>query len=301
MRTLSVVIPAYNEVSNLPDVVASIPLAELAARDWDAEVIVVDNASTDGTADVARSLGARVVHEPEQGYGNAYMAGFGAATGEVIATGDADCTYPFDALPRLLSTLVEQDVEFMTTDRLRRENRHAMKPSHTAANHALSALSRRLFRNGLRDSQSGMWIFRRYVWDSLDVRSGGMAFSQEIKNAATLAGYRYLEVPIEYRPRQGEVKLNALPDGAANLRQLFAHRFRRPAAPVAEPARANGAAQVDAQVNPVEEVPVAKGVVPGPRPAQPQADASEADASDQLGEPGRPAQPNRQTGQYETV
>jgi hypothetical protein len=102
-----------------------------------------------------------------------------------------------------------------------------MKASHFVANHALSALSRTLFRNGLRDSQSGMWIFRRYIWDGLDVRSAGMAFSQEIKNAATTAGFRFMEVPIEYRTRGGEVKLNALPDGMANLRQLFNHRFRR--------------------------------------------------------------------------
>lgn len=255
MSTLSVVIPAYNEAPNLPEVVASVPVAELAALGWDTEVVVVDNASTDGTPEVARSLGVRVVSQPERGYGNAYMAGFDAATGDVIATGDADCTYPFDALPELLRTLVEQDVEFMTTDRLQRENRKAMKPSHTAANHALSALSRRLFRNGLRDSQSGMWIFRRYIWNGLDVRSGGMAFSQEIKNAATLAGYRFTEVPIEYRPRQGEVKLNALPDGAANLRQLFQHRFRRQAETANEPASAPAPAKA----------PVPKAVVPGPR------------------------------------
>jgi glycosyltransferase involved in cell wall biosynthesis len=207
---------------------ASVPARELAAAGWETEVVVVDNGSTDGTADVARSLGARVVEQPKRGYGNAYHAGFAAATGDVIATGDADCTYPFNALPGLLRTLVEQNIEFMTTDRLRRENRSAMKRSHAIANHALSALSRILFRNGLRDSQSGMWIFRRYLWHHLDVRSTGMAFSQEIKNAATLAGFRFLEVPIEYRKRGGEVKLNALPDGMANLQQLFKHRFRRP-------------------------------------------------------------------------
>ncbi|MFJ1704436.1 glycosyltransferase family 2 protein [Kitasatospora sp. NPDC088346] len=227
MNTLSIVIPALNEASNLPAVMDSVPVAELAAAGWRTEVVVVDNASTDDTAEVARSLGARVVSQPERGYGNAYQAGFDAATGDVIATGDADCTYPFDALPELIGTLVDRDVEFMTTDRLHRENRSAMKPSHFVANHALSTLSRTLFRNGLRDSQSGMWIFRRYVWHGLDVRSAGMAFSQEIKNAATLAGFRFLEVPIEYRQRGGEVKLRALPDGMGNLRQLFEHRFRK--------------------------------------------------------------------------
>lgn len=227
MKQLSIVIPALNEALNLPPLMATIPVARLRDAGWDTEVVVVDNGSTDGTGEVARELGARLVQQPRRGYGHAYQAGLAAATGEVIATGDADRTYPFDALPRLLRTLDAYDVEFLTTNRLIARNRAAMKPSHTVANHMLSSVCRSLFRHDLRDSQSGMWVFRRYVWERLDVRSTGMAFSQEIKNAATLAGFRYVEVPIEYRVRGGEVKLNALPDGVANLRQLFEHRFRR--------------------------------------------------------------------------
>ncbi|MFF9011750.1 glycosyltransferase family 2 protein [Streptomyces sp. NPDC014870] len=227
MSSLSVVMPAYNEASNLPAVIATVPVAELAEAGWETELVVVDNASTDGTGDVARSLGARVVPQPQRGYGNAYHAGFAAARGDVIATGDADCTYPFDALPGLLTVLDALDVEFLTTDRLVPGNREAMHPTHAMGNHVLSTVSRLLFHNGLHDSQSGMWVFRRYVWQSLDVRSTGMAFSQEIKNAATLAGCRCLEVPITYRVRGGEVKLHALHDGTANLCQLFVHRFRR--------------------------------------------------------------------------
>jgi len=235
VRKLSIVIPALNEADNLAPVMSAIPATALKEAGWETEVVVVDNGSTDGTGDVARALGARVVEQSARGYGNAYHAGFSAATGDVIATGDADCTYPFDALPELLGALEDHRVEFMTTNRLGKVNRAAMKPSHSLANHFLSAVSRALFRNAVQDSQSGMWVFRRYVWHRLDVRSTGMAFSQEIKNAATLAGYRYLEVPIEYRPRQGEVKLNALPDGMANLRQLFEHRFRRIVPVTAEP------------------------------------------------------------------
>jgi glycosyltransferase involved in cell wall biosynthesis len=227
VSTLSVVIPALNEAVNLPRVMATIPLAELAEAGWDTEVIIVDNGSTDGTGEIARGLGAVVVDAPERGYGNAYRAGFAAATGDVIATGDADCTYPFDALPSLLATLTDGHLEFLTTDRLRRDNSDAMKASHTFGNHVLSAVSRALFRNGIRDSQSGMWVFRRYIWSHLGVSSPGMAFSQEIKNAAALAGFRYAEVPIEYRTRGGEVKLNAVRDGMGNLRQLVRHRFRR--------------------------------------------------------------------------
>ena len=82
METLSVVIPAYNEVDNIPAVLESIPVDRLAEAGWATEVIVVDNASTDGTGDLARELGARVVWEPEPGYGNAYKAGFANSTGD---------------------------------------------------------------------------------------------------------------------------------------------------------------------------------------------------------------------------
>jgi glycosyltransferase involved in cell wall biosynthesis len=240
VNSLSVVIPALNEVENIPAVLESIPVTRLEAAGWTTEVIVVDNASTDGTGDVARAHGAKVVYQPEAGYGNAYRAGFGAASGDVIATGDADRTYPFDVLPDLLGTLVDRDVEFMTTDRLHPANRESMKDSHFVGNHVLSLLSRLLFGHGFRDSQSGMWVFRRDVWSGLDVRAPGMAFSQEIKNEAVRAGYRVLEVPIEYRPRGGEVKLNAIADGMANLYSLLEHRLRRPRAAAEHGARPAG-------------------------------------------------------------
>jgi glycosyltransferase involved in cell wall biosynthesis len=229
MGALSIVIPALNEAENMKPVMDSIPFEKLQALGWSTEVVVVDNGSTDNTGEIARELGARVVWQPERGYGNAYKAGFEAAVGDVIATGDADCTYPFDKLPELLDILVERDLEFITTDRLHPANRESMKNSHFVGNHVLSALSRVLFGHRFRDSQSGMWVFRRYVWSGLDVRSPGMAFSQEIKNDAARAGYRVLEVPIEYRIRRGEVKLNALMDGMANLLGLFTHRLRKPA------------------------------------------------------------------------
>jgi glycosyltransferase involved in cell wall biosynthesis len=226
--TVSIVIPALNEAANIKPVMESIPVDRLLEAGWGVEIVIVDNGSTDGTGEIARRLGAKVVHQPERGYGNAYRAGFQAATGDVIATGDADCTYPFDALPELLDVLINKDIEFITTDRLHPANRDAMKNSHFVANHVLSAVSRALFRHDLRDSQSGMWVFYRYVWSGLDVRSPGMAFSQEIKNDAARAGYRVLEMPIDYRLRRGEVKLKAVVDGVTNLVGLFAHRFRRP-------------------------------------------------------------------------
>jgi glycosyltransferase involved in cell wall biosynthesis len=226
VQTVSIVIPAFNEVDNIPRVIASVPYGELAQAGYEVEVIVVDNASTDGTGEVAAALGATVIVQPMRGYGNAYHAGFAAARGDVIATGDADCTYPFDALPGLVDHLISKDLDFLSTNRLGKDNRPAMKGSHNVGNRLLTVASRSLFRSPFRDSQSGMWIFRREVWHHVDVRSGGMPFSQEIKNEAYLKGFGCEEVAIEYRPRSGEVKLNAFRDGVRNSCQLVSHRLR---------------------------------------------------------------------------
>jgi glycosyltransferase involved in cell wall biosynthesis len=235
MSVVSFVIPALNEQDNIPRVMVTIPTAALAAMGWSCEVVVVDNGSEDGTAAVAAAHGARVVDQPLRGYGNAYFAGFNAVRGSVVITGDADCTYPFDHAPWLLAHLVNRGYDFLSTNRLGRENRQAMKRSHVYANHALSLVSRTLFRSPFRDSQSGMWIFKTDVWRQLDVRSGGMAFSQEIKHEAHLKGFACGELAIEYRPRGGQVKLNAVRDGLQNTSQLFCHRARRRvAAPVGQ-------------------------------------------------------------------
>ncbi|HEX3784372.1 MAG TPA: glycosyltransferase family 2 protein [Pseudonocardiaceae bacterium] len=232
-RTLSIVIPALNERVNMPKVMATVPAEALAAVGCQVEVIVVDNGSTDGTGEVAAELGATVVLQPTRGYGHAYHAGFAASSGDLIATGDADCTYPFDALPDMLTTFIDRQLHFMSTNRLGRQNSHAMKPSHVFGNRVLTGVSRSFFRAPFRDSQSGMWLFRREIWADLDVRSGGMPFSQEIKNEAYLKGLRCAEIPIEYRVRGGDVKLNAVKDGLRNLGQLVGHRLRTRRSPLA--------------------------------------------------------------------
>ena len=226
MRTISVVIPAYNEQENIPQTIAAIPTDRLREAGFRVEVLVVDNGSTDHTGQVARAHGARVIVQPVRGYGNAYKAGFANCAGDVIATGDADLTYPFHILPEALGRLDADGLDFITTDRLGALDRNAMTTSHVWGNHALSFVTRTLFAVPFRDSQSGMWIFRRHVLRKLQLRSGGMAFSQELKVEAYRQGFRCAEMPIEYYPRGGETKNRTLRDGIGNLSQLIAARLR---------------------------------------------------------------------------
>ena len=102
LRLVSLIIPALDEAVNIPLVLGTVPHDELRRAGWSVEIIVVDNGSTDGTAAVARAHGAQVIVQPVRGYGNAYKVGIANSQGEVIATGDADLTYPFGDLPRLL-------------------------------------------------------------------------------------------------------------------------------------------------------------------------------------------------------
>jgi glycosyltransferase involved in cell wall biosynthesis len=226
MRTVSVVIPAYNEEDNIAATLAALPVEPLRANGFDVEVLVVDNASSDRTGELARELGAKVIVQPVRGYGNAYKAGFANCTGDVVVTGDADLTYPWHIVPEAIDRLRAEDIDFITTNRLAELDPAAMTRSHVFGNHMLSLVSRAFFRVPFQDSQSGMWIFRRQLLHTLRLRSGGMAFSQELKIEAHSRGFRCLELPIEYYPRGGETKNRTLRDGFGNLAQLVTARLR---------------------------------------------------------------------------
>jgi len=215
MSSVSVVIPALDEEENIAATLAAIPVQRLNQLGYQVEMLVVDNGSTDLTSEIARAHGARVVVQPVRGYGNAYKAGFANSTGDIIATGDADLTYPFEILPEALQLMASEGIDFLSTNRLVNVDPEAMSSSHIWANRMLTGISRFIYdKLPFRDSQSGMWIFRRDVWNRSRVTSGGMPFSQEIKFAAFHNGFKCGEIPIRYRPRGGQKKLRSLRDGA---------------------------------------------------------------------------------------
>ena len=222
---ISIVIPALNEEAGIEAVIKQIESAGLKEAGYEAEIIVVDNGSEDRTAEIARGCGAAVISECKRGYGNAYKAGFKNATGDIIVTGDADMTYPFDKTKELIEYLLNNNLEFLSTNRLEKLNPGLVVRIHALGTHILTAVMRVFFKCPFRDSQSGMWIFKRYVWDGISVESSGMPFSQEIKIEAFTNGFSCAEVPIEYRTRVGQSKLNTLCDGWDAIKQLVWKRM----------------------------------------------------------------------------
>jgi dolichol-phosphate hexosyltransferase len=219
---ITVVIPTMNEEAGIGGVIESVKKA-LDGTELTYDIMIVDTASKDRTKEIARDMGALVVEEPRRGYGRAYKTGFERAEGDVIATLDADCTYPAEEIPRLARLLVSDDLDFITTNRFAQLEEGAMSAKHTLGNKVLTFTMNFLFHVWIRDSQSGMWVFRRAILDKLDLTSDGMALSEEIKIEA-FRKCRGREVPIEYRRRVGEVKLSSWKDGYKNIRFLFKKR-----------------------------------------------------------------------------
>ncbi|MBC7237015.1 MAG: glycosyltransferase family 2 protein, partial [Chloroflexi bacterium] len=211
--------PCYNEESGIALTLGDMP----AIVD---EVIVVDNNSRDRTAEVARSLGAVVIHEPVQGYGAAYKRGFRTAKGDIIVTMDGDGTYPRNFIPVLLDVLIDEDLDFITCDRTGHKSRGSGTALRVFGNWVLGVVQALLFGHYISDSQSGMWVFRRSILSLIELTSDGMALSEEIKiEAFSHPDIEARELPIYYRARVGESKLNVWKDGFRNLLFLFRKRW----------------------------------------------------------------------------
>ena len=220
-QSLTVIIPCLNEEQGVEKVLRAMP-------EFVDEVIVVDNASTDRTAEVAASLGAKVIHEDVRGYGRAYKRGFAAATGDIVITLDGDHSYPVDALSYLIEAFLHLDIDFLNASRFPVRDRRAMSFKHKFGNLVLSIVMSVLFFRWVRDSQSGMWVLRRSIIDGMVLESDGMAFSEEIKIEALIhPRVRFGEISIQYSSRLGEIKLNPWRDGFQNLAFLLKKRFVR--------------------------------------------------------------------------
>ena len=223
--TVTVILPTKNEEEAIEPTIDSIP------RGWckNLEIMIVDGNSTDKTRELALKKGARVHLEDRKGYGRAYRTGFDVAKNDIIVTMDADCTYPAELVPKLVKRLLDDDLDFITCDRLSLAESGSMSGLHGFGNWALSFTARLLFGYGIKDSQSGMWVFRKSIFknEKMKPSNDGMPLSEEMKILARrhLGKSKAIEISVPYRPRVGDAEIHTWGDGWKNFKFLFAKRL----------------------------------------------------------------------------
>ena len=185
------VLPCQNEAGALPGLLAEVPAGF--------SVIVVDNGSDDGTAEVARAHGARVVSEPRLGYGAAVQAGVEAATAEYVAVMDGDGSFDPAELPALLRAVVGGRCDLALGRRRPVSSR--VWPWHARAGNALVVWWLRRSVGFAVHDLAPMRVCRRRALLDLDVRDRRFGYPLELLRKATLSGWRLEEYDVSYRPR----------------------------------------------------------------------------------------------------
>jgi hypothetical protein len=220
---LTILMPCLNEAETLGTCVRK-ALGYLERSGVAGEVLVADNGSTDGSQEIARALGARVVPVAERGYGAALIAGIAAARGRFVIMGDSDDSYDFTALDPFVAKLRE-GCQLVMGNRFRGGIAPgAMPPLHRyLGNPVLSTIGRIFFRSPVRDFHCGLRGFERQAMLDLDLRAPGMEFASEMVVKATVNGLRIAEVPTTLSPdgRSRPPHLRSWRDGWRHLRFLL--------------------------------------------------------------------------------
>jgi glycosyltransferase involved in cell wall biosynthesis len=221
---LTVVMPCLNEAETLASCVDSAREA-MHAHGIAGEVLVADNGSTDGSQEIAVNHGAHVVPVAQRGYGSAIMGGVAAGRGEYVIMGDADDSYDFAEIPRILAKLRE-GYDLVQGCRLEAGGGRVMPGAMPAlhrwwGNPMFSWMAREWFKAPIHDIHCGLRGFRRDSWQRLDQRCTGMEFASEMVIKAALHGLRIAEVPIVLRPdgrKSRAPHLRTFRDGWRHLR-----------------------------------------------------------------------------------
>ena len=225
---LTILMPCLNEAETLAICVRR-AVAAIQASGVTGEVVVADNGSTDGSQEIARAEGARIVDVATRGYGAALIGGIEAARGKYVMMADADASYHFEHLPRFLPKL-DEGYDLVMGNRFAGSIEHgAMPPLHKyIGNPILSAAGRIFFSIPVRDFHCGLRAFRRDAILALNLRTTGMEFASEMVVKSRLAGLRMTEVPTTLSPdgRSRPPHLRSWRDGWRHLRFLLLYSPR---------------------------------------------------------------------------
>ncbi len=225
---LTILMPCLNEAETLATCIEKAK-SFIRAAGVNAEIMVADNGSTDGSQDIAVSHGARVVDIPMRGYGAALIGGIQASRAEFIIMGDADDSYDFSDLGAMLAKLRE-GYDLVMGNRFKGGVRKGAMPflHRYLGNPVLSFIGRLFFRSPIRDFHCGLRGFRREAIVGLDLRTTGMEFASEMVVKASLYKLKQTEVPVVLYPdgRSRPPHLRTWSDGWRHLRFLLMYSPR---------------------------------------------------------------------------
>jgi len=226
---VSIVMPCLNEAETVARCIQK-ALRAAEKLGLSAEVIVADNGSTDGSAVIARELGARVVEVARKGYGSALIGGIEAAEGEFVVMGDADDSYDFGEIGPFIERLRAGD-DLVVGNRFAGGIEPGAMPwlHRRFGNPVLTNISRTFFHTPIRDMHCGLRAFRKAAFERMQLRATGMEFASEMVIKASLKGMRISEVPVVLHPdgRSRPPHLRTWRDGWRHLRfmLLFSPRW----------------------------------------------------------------------------
>lgn len=221
-KKVSLIIPCRNEEVALASLLKKIP-------SYIDEIIVIDNKSTDKTAQVAKAKGARVFFEDRSiggvGYGFAHQTGLKKATGDYIVTMDGDDTYPISSMKKIITVMEKKDLDFVSCSRLPLSYKRALTPLRRMGIRILNLLIFVLYGFYFKDILTGMWITRKEAASQLNLVSGDWNLSPEIKLAAlSNKNIIFAEIRIPYFLRKGTSKLDIWRTGFKHV--LFIIKYR---------------------------------------------------------------------------
>ncbi|MCT9098195.1 glycosyltransferase family 2 protein [Haloarchaeobius sp. HME9146] len=218
---ISVVMPTMNEEEGIVECIDRVKTA-LAESGLTGEIIVSDD-STDRTPELARENGAIVVEPDGKGYGYAYRFAFEHTRGQYIVMGDADTTYDFEQIPRLLEPVEAGEADMVMGSRLEGEIRDGAMPTlhQYIGNPLLTKFLNVFYGAGVSDAHSGFRVFTRDAYERMDLSSDGMEFASEMIMEAGARDLEIQEKPIIYHEREGEEKLESFKDGWRHVRFML--------------------------------------------------------------------------------
>lgn len=225
-KKLTILIPCHNEEKGIGKVIDSIPMTALKRFGFRVEIIVIDNNSTDSTAQVALAKKVTVIKEEKKGKGNAILTGFNSLSSDTkyVVMFDGDNTYKPKEIIRLVEPLISNFCHVVIGSRLGgKMKKNSLKFQNRVANWSYTFLVRQFYQANITDVLSGYFACKKEVIDKLlpHLESEGFEIEMEMITKMSKLGFAMYSVPITYDQREGRTKIEMIRDGLRILKMFF--------------------------------------------------------------------------------